>query len=164
MLSFHLPSFLPGWAASTGWIESHPTIGRRRATMGRRTRAISRLEFLLSRALSTEHRFRARLRSGHWSDRVHRTLPGFLLKKNIIYYYYEFIGCTGASQVALWQRICLPMQETWVGSLGREHPPNPGVGSGNNPLQYSCLENSMARGAWRTTVRGVAKSQTRLTK
>ena len=56
--------------------------------MGRRTRAISRLEFLLSRALSTEHRFRARLRSGHWSDRVHRTLPGFLLKKNIIYYYY----------------------------------------------------------------------------
>ena len=27
-----------------------------------------------------------------------------------------------------------------------------------NPLQYSCLENSMDRGAWRTIVRGIAKS------
>ena len=31
-----------------------------------------------------------------------------------------------------------------------------------NPLQYSCLENPMDRGAWQTTVDGVAKSQTRL--
>ena len=30
----------------------------------------------------------------------------------------------------------------------------PGVGNGN-PLQYSCLENSMDRGAWQTTVQGV---------
>ena len=30
------------------------------------------------------------------------------------------------------------------------------------PLQYSCLENYMARGAWRATVHGVAESQTRL--
>ena len=29
-----------------------------------------------------------------------------------------------------------------------------------NPLQYSCLENPRDRGAWRTTVHGVAKSQT----
>ena len=28
------------------------------------------------------------------------------------------------------------------------------------PLQYSCLENSMVRGAWRATVHGVANSQT----
>ena len=34
-------------------------------------------------------------------------------------------------------------------------------GEGNtNPLQYSCLENPMDRGAWRATVHGVAKSQT----
>ena len=33
-----------------------------------------------------------------------------------------------------------------------------GVASLNgNPLQYSCLENAMDRGAWRTTVHGVAK-------
>ena len=31
-----------------------------------------------------------------------------------------------------------------------------------NPLQYSCLENPMDGGAWRATVRGVTKSQTRL--
>ena len=35
----------------------------------------------------------------------------------------------------------------------------PGGGHGN-PLQYSCLENPMDRGAWRAAVRGVAKSQT----
>ena len=28
-----------------------------------------------------------------------------------------------------------------------------------NPLQYSCLENAMDGGAWRATVRRVAKSQ-----
>ena len=37
---------------------------------------------------------------------------------------------------------------------------SPGEGSGN-PLQYSCLENSMDR-AWQATVHRVAKSQTRL--
>ena len=30
------------------------------------------------------------------------------------------------------------------------------------PLQYSCLENPMDRGAWRVTVHGVTQSQTRL--
>ena len=36
-------------------------------------------------------------------------------------------------------------------------------GEGNgNPPQYSCLENSMDRGAWQATVHGVAKSQTQL--
>ena len=34
-------------------------------------------------------------------------------------------------------------------------------GEGNgNPLQYSCLENPMDRGAWWATVHGVAKSWT----
>ena len=37
----------------------------------------------------------------------------------------------------------------------------PGVGNGN-PFQYSCLENSMDRGAWRATVHNVIKSQTQL--
>ena len=35
------------------------------------------------------------------------------------------------------------------------------LGNGNgNTLQYSCLENSMDRGAWWATVYGFAKSQT----
>ena len=38
-------------------------------------------------------------------------------------------------------------------SLGGEHA---------NPLQYSCLESLMDRGAWRVTVHGVAKGQTQL--
>ena len=39
--------------------------------------------------------------------------------------------------------------------LGR----SPGEGH-SNPLQYSCMENSMDRGVWQATVHGVAKSQT----
>ena len=41
--------------------------------------------------------------------------------------------------------------------LGR----SPGGGHGN-PLQYSCLENPMNRGAWLDTFHGVAQSQTQL--
>ena len=44
-----------------------------------------------------------------------------------------------------------------IPGLGR----SPGGGNGN-PLQYSCLENSMDSGAWKVTVHGVAKSQIRL--
>ena len=39
---------------------------------------------------------------------------------------------------------------------------SPGGGHGN-PLQYSCLENSMDRGAWWATVHGVSKSQIEVT-
>ena len=42
--------------------------------------------------------------------------------------------------------------------FGQGHPILLGVGEGN-PLQYSCPENPMDRGAWRATVHGVAKSQ-----
>ena len=59
------------------------------------------------------------------------------------------------------------------GSSGVKNPPanaedadtisgsarSPGEGNGN-PLQYSCLENSMERGAWWATVPGLVKSQT----
>ena len=44
-----------------------------------------------------------------------------------------------------------------IPGLGR----SPGEGNGN-PLQHSCLENPMDRGAWWSTVHGVAKSRTRL--
>ena len=45
------------------------------------------------------------------------------------------------------------MQKTWVWPLGRED---------GNPLQYSCLENPMDRGAWWATVHRVSKSRTQL--
>ena len=44
-----------------------------------------------------------------------------------------------------------------IPGLGR----SPGEGHGY-PLRYSCLENSMDRGAWQVAVHGTAKSQTRL--
>ena len=40
-----------------------------------------------------------------------------------------------------------------IPGLGR----SPGEGNGN-PLQYSCLENPMDRGAWRATVHGVTEA------
>ena len=60
------------------------------------------------------------------------------------------------------------------GSAGKESACNAGdpssipglgksLGGGNGyPIQYSCLENFMDRGAWRAIVHGVAKSWTQL--
>ena len=42
-----------------------------------------------------------------------------------------------------------------IPGLGR----SPGEGNGN-PLQYSCLDNPMDRGTWRTIVHSVTKSWT----
>ena len=77
----------------------------------------------------------------------------------------------------LWRRDMLPYPVFLgfpCGSVGKESDCNvrdlgsvpglgrsPGEGNGN-PLQYSCLENSMDRGAWQAIVCRVAKSQTRL--
>ena len=44
-----------------------------------------------------------------------------------------------------------------IPGLGR----SPGEGNGN-PLQYSCLENSMDRGPWQAIVHGAAKRWTQL--
>ena len=51
------------------------------------------------------------------------------------------------------------MWEIWVQSLGWEDPLEEGIATHSS---YSCLENPMDRGAWRTTVHGVAKSLTQL--
>ena len=58
------------------------------------------------------------------------------------------------------ESVCIAGDIRNVGSI-------PGSGrsarGGNGyPLQYSCLENSMNREAWRATVHRVTKSQTRL--
>ena len=46
------------------------------------------------------------------------------------------------------------------GDLGSIHGSGKSSGEKNGqPFQYSCLENSMNRGAWWATVRGVAKSR-----
>ena len=54
-------------------------------------------------------------------------------------------------------------ESTWnagdMGSIPESMGSIPGGGHGN-PLQYSCLENPMDRGAWPATVHGATKSQT----
>ena len=51
------------------------------------------------------------------------------------------------------------MQEMRAQPLGWKD--SPGEGNGN-PLQYSCLENTVGGGAWQATVCGVGKSRTQL--
>ena len=66
----------------------------------------------------------------------------------------------GASQVALEVKN-LPANAGDIRGTGSV----PGLGRSprgghDNPLKYSCLENSMDRGGWRATVHGLAKSWT----
>ena len=49
------------------------------------------------------------------------------------------------------------IKETWVRPLGGGRSPG---GRHGNPLQYSCLENPMDRGAWWAAVYGAAESET----
>ena len=62
-----------------------------------------------------------------------------------------------ASLVAQMVNSLPAMQETQVQSLSWEDPLEKEMAT-----QYSCLENPMDGGAWWATVRGVAKSWTRL--
>ena len=54
-----------------------------------------------------------------------------------------------ASLVAQMVKNLPAVQETWVQTLGQEDPLEKEMA---NPLQYSCLESPMDRGAWRATV------------
>ena len=74
-------------------------------------------------------------------------------------YYQKFATLPWTSLVAQTVK-CLAYN---VGDLGLTPGLGRSSGEGNgNPLQYSCLENPMDRGAWWATVHGVAKSRTRL--
>ena len=68
----------------------------------------------------------------------------------------------GASQVVQWVKNLPAMQEMKADVIlipGSGRPPGGGPG---NPLQYSCRENPMERGAWWGTVHRVTKSRTGL--
>ena len=88
------------------------------------------------------------------STRMGRTM---IWLKNLNLDYFRpnrFKGFPGGSDSK--ESACNVRDSGSIPALGR----SPGEGSGN-PLQYSCLENSMDRGAWRATVQGVTKSRTR---
>ena len=75
---------------------------------------------------------------------------------------YIYICNMRASQVALMVEN-LPANAGNIRDAGSisESGRSPGGGHGN-PLQYSCLENPMDRGAWRATVHRVTKNWTLL--
>ena len=83
---------------------------------------------------------------------------------HFMYFFFCMMGqvIIGASQVALVVKN-LPVNARdirgVVWSLGWEDPLAEGHG---NPLQHSCLENPMDRGAWQATVHRVARSWTLL--
>ena len=88
------------------------------------------------------------------------------ISKNILFFsltgiYHTRHGCiSGASQVAL----LVKNRPANAGDI-RNSDSIPGLGRSpggghSNPLQYSCLENPLDRGAWWATVHGVAKRQT----
>ena len=64
--------------------------------------------------------------------------------------YITKLGFPGGSDVK--ESVCNAGDLGSIPGLGR----SPGEGNGN-PLQYSCLENSMDRRAWWAMVHGVAK-------
>ena len=110
------------------------------------------------------------LKCGQSSDTLLYMVSSHAWGFSVVFFFPEicFLACgkylvkrilTWASQVAVVAKDLPPsvgdVRDTGlIAGLGR----SPGEGSGN-PLQYSCLENPMDRGARRAIVRKVAKSQ-----
>ena len=98
-----------------------------------------------------------------FSRSVHIAASGrisfFLCLSNILFYTHTHThthtGFPGGSVVKN-----LPANSADAGSIpGLGRYPEEGNG---NPLQYSCLGNPMDKGAWQSTVHGVAKSKTQV--
>ena len=84
---------------------------------------------------------------------------------------FSLLSCDSSSQTVLPSEYasCNPGDSDGKDSACSAGDPGSVPGSGRSPgegnrcpLQYSCLENPMHRGAWWATVRGVAQIQTRL--
>ena len=100
----------------------------------------------------------------------------YILQAHLILYLNIFVVSSGKSCLTLTERIFERIQTVpwgFPGSLDSKesacNAQDPGsipgsgrstAGGNSNPLQYSCLQNPMDRGAWWATVHGVAKSQT----
>ena len=80
----------------------------------------------------------------------------------LVFWMLSFKSAIGASQLALVVKNPSANAED-IRDMGSIPVSGTFPGGGHsNPLQYSCLESSMGRGAWQTTVHGITKSQTRL--
>ena len=80
-----------------------------------------------------------------------------LLEEGVCFISFFSLGQTRASLVTQMVKNLLAGDVGSIPGLGRSS----GRGHGN-PLQCSCLENPMDKGAWWAIVHGVIKSQTRL--
>ena len=83
--------------------------------------------------------------------------PKFMISSSSVWWYHALSiqGFPGSSVSK--ESACNAGDPVFIPGWGR----SPGEGNGN-PLQYSCLENPMDRGAWPATVHGVAQTRTRL--
>ena len=89
---------------------------------------------------------------GAWWATVHRVAKSGTQLKRLSTHAHTFLGGSDGKEFVF---------KAGDLALFPESGGSPGEGNGY-PLQYSCLEDSMNRGAWRATVHGVAKSQIRL--
>ena len=81
------------------------------------------------------------------------TIQSITVDKNSLSPNPKYIGFPGGSSGK--ESACNAEESGSIPGLGRSFEEANGY-----PLQYSCLENSMARGAWQATVYGVSKSRT----
>ena len=92
----------------------------------------------------------------HWTTREVPDISIFLLFRKIIVCTIRLMGFPGGTMV-----MTPPANAGDERGAGSVPGWRRSLGEGNgNPLQYSCLENSMDRGACLATVYGVAKSRT----
>ena len=84
-----------------------------------------------------------------------RSTLKYILVNNFLHYLSSISGFPSSSVGK--ESTCNAGDQHSIPGSGRSS----GEGDGN-PVQYSCLENPMDRGAWQATVHGVAKSQTQL--
>ena len=86
----------------------------------------------------------------NYTPEYNSDLPSWALIKNLLKLTILRMGFPGGSEVKN-----LPANAGDADSIpGSGRSPREGNG---NPLKYSCLENSMDRGAWRATVHGVTR-------
>ena len=96
-------------------------------------------------------------RSPLYLYKLFATLDSFLQNANILWIRLLINSFLGGAVV----RNLPVIQEIQMTRVWPESERSPGGGN-RNPLQYSCLDNPMNRGAWWATVHQVTKSQTRL--
>ena len=91
-----------------------------------------------------------------------------MLYTKILLFYFPKVNSTESKEPSRDSQVLLMVKNPYANAGdARDVDSIPGsgrspAGGHGNPLQHSCLENSMDRGTWGATVPGAAKSHTRL--